>query len=91
MREIGIRKVLGGLKRQLVFQFLIESIIIVLFSTLVAIAIYVATHNLFNGILGNKVPKLTGISVILCLGANTAYHIPWSSGRNLSCVGFCHQ
>ncbi len=30
MREIGIRKVLGGIKQQLILQFLIESVIIVL-------------------------------------------------------------
>ena len=41
MREIGIRKVLGGLKKQLILQFLIESIIIVFFAT------HICIYNLF--------------------------------------------
>ncbi|HEY6974951.1 MAG TPA: ABC transporter permease [Chitinophagaceae bacterium] len=59
MREIGIRKVLGGLKRQLIFQFLIESIIIVFFATAFAFVIYAFTRNVFNSILIDEVPSLT--------------------------------
>ena len=59
MREIGIRKVLGGLKRQLIFQFLTESIIIVFFATVFAFILYAATRNLFSSILINEVPSLT--------------------------------
>lgn len=58
MREIGIRKVLGGLKRQLIIQFLTESITITFFATLVAFIIYVLTRNLFNGIIGTEIPSL---------------------------------
>jgi len=59
MREIGIRKVLGGLKKQLIIQFLIESVLIVFFSTLIAVVIYSSTQNLFSNILGKPVPSLT--------------------------------
>lgn len=59
MREIGIRKVLGGLKGQLIMQFLIESITIVFFATLLAVVIYASTRNLFTSILGREVPSLT--------------------------------
>ncbi len=60
MREIGIRKVLGGLKKQLIFQFLIESIIIVFIATMFALVIYVLTQNWFSKILGKEIPSLTG-------------------------------
>src|SRR5262249_46654971 len=63
MREIGIRKVLGGLKRQLISQFLTESVIISFFATLFALILYAVTRNLFNHILGNEVPPLTDFPV----------------------------
>lgn len=59
MREIGIRKVLGGLKKQLIFQFVIESIILVFIATLLALLLYVLTQNLFSKIVGKEIPSLT--------------------------------
>lgn len=59
MREIGIRKVLGGLKRQLIFQFLIESVIIVFLATCVAFVFYALSKDLFGEILNKKIPSLT--------------------------------
>jgi putative ABC transport system permease protein len=58
MKEIGIRKVLGGVKRQLVLQFLVESILLVFFSTLFALVIYMISGNLFSEILGKHIPSL---------------------------------
>lgn len=56
MREIGIRKVLGGMKSNLIFQFIIESIAIVFIATVVAFVMYVITRNLLSGILGQSIP-----------------------------------
>ena len=58
MKEIGIRKVLGGMKKQLIFQFLIESIIIVLIATLFSFVIYVLSQYFFSNILGKPIPSL---------------------------------
>jgi ABC-type antimicrobial peptide transport system permease subunit len=58
MREIGIRKVLGGLKRQLIVQFLAESILLVSLATLLAIAGYLLTRDLFGSILGKEIPSI---------------------------------
>ena len=63
MREIGIRKVLGGIKKQLIIQFLIESVLIVFFYTMIALIIYSSTQNLFSTILGKPVPSLTDFSL----------------------------
>src|SRR5262249_50833494 len=41
MKEIGIRKVLGGLRRQLRMQFLTESVLLSVASTVVALLAYV--------------------------------------------------
>jgi ABC-type antimicrobial peptide transport system permease subunit len=59
MREIGIRKVLGGLKKQLVIQFLVESVMLVLFATLFALIIYLVTQNLFSSMLGKNIPPFS--------------------------------
>ncbi len=58
MREIGIRKVLGGLKKQLIMQFLIESIILVFFATGLAIVVYALSRHMFSNILGKEIPSL---------------------------------
>lgn len=51
MKEMGIRKVLGGLRKQLVWQFLIESVLMVLLSTLAAVAIYSLARPYFAELL----------------------------------------
>jgi ABC-type antimicrobial peptide transport system permease subunit len=65
MREIGIRKVLGGLKKQLIMQFLIESIILVFFATVFAMIIYVFSKEMFSSILGKEIPSLSDFPLYL--------------------------
>jgi len=64
LKEIGIRKVLGGLRRQLRAQFLTESILISLGSTVAALLIYVFTRELFSEMLGAAIPELTVLPVM---------------------------
>jgi putative ABC transport system permease protein len=47
-REVGVRKALGGEKRDLVFQFLTESVVLTLISFLFSILIVVLTLPSFN-------------------------------------------
>jgi ABC-type antimicrobial peptide transport system permease subunit len=63
MREIGIRKALGGLKRQLILQFLAESVITVFFATVIAFALYTGTRNFFGNVLGNEIPTLIAFPI----------------------------
>ncbi|MEO7960796.1 MAG: ABC transporter permease, partial [Ginsengibacter sp.] len=63
MREIGIRKVLGGLKKQLVIQFLIESILLVFFSMVLAIIIYSLSKNWFSGLVTSEMPSLRDLPI----------------------------
>jgi putative ABC transport system permease protein len=52
-REVGIRKVLGSVKRQLVFQFLAESVLLTVFAMLCAFALIFLLLPYFNQ-LSNK-------------------------------------
>jgi ABC-type antimicrobial peptide transport system permease subunit len=67
MKEIGIRKVLGGMKKQLILQFLTESIVIAFISTVFAFIIYLLTRNLFSNVLLHEVPLLTAFPVYYVL------------------------
>ncbi len=58
MKEIGVRKVMGGMKKQLVFQFLTESVLLVFLSTIVALAFYLIMRPYLSSILGKEVPTL---------------------------------
>ena len=59
IREIGIRKVMGGLKQQLIGQFLVESILLVFFAMLLAFFLYVISTPFFNTMLGTELPGLS--------------------------------
>jgi len=67
MKEIGIRKVLGGIKKQLVVQFLSESLILVCLSTLMAIAVFPFAMPLFAGITGKEIPSLLSLPLYFLL------------------------
>jgi putative ABC transport system permease protein len=49
-REVGVRKTMGSLKGQLISQFLIESILLSLFATMVAIALAHVALPYFNAL-----------------------------------------
>lgn len=63
MREIGVRKVLGGLKKQLVMQFLAESLLLVLIATVLAIMAYPLARPYFMSIVGREIPALMAFPV----------------------------
>lgn len=63
IKEIGIRKVMGSNRRQLILQFLLESIILVALSGFLAFGIYVLSADFFAGILGKKLPSLFDLPI----------------------------
>lgn len=50
-KEVGVRKVLGSLKKQLIYQFLSESIFISIISIALAIALIQISLGLFNSVI----------------------------------------
>lgn len=58
MKEMGIRKVLGGLRKQLIWQFLTESVLTVLFSTILAFGLYALAKPFFASLLDSEINGL---------------------------------
>jgi ABC-type antimicrobial peptide transport system permease subunit len=54
IKEIGVRKVLGGNRKQLIFQFLTESILLVGISTVLACIAYPFLSIWFQGLIGKE-------------------------------------
>ena len=55
-KEVGIRKVVGSLRMQLIFQFLTESVLLSFFSLLVAVLLAVLLLPVFNTLAGQTIP-----------------------------------
>lgn len=74
-KEIGIRKTLGALRRQLSFQFLSESLIVTLIAVAVAVLLVEASLPFYNSLTGHSfalhyretVPVLMALSVVVTL------------------------
>ncbi|MCG2460082.1 ABC transporter permease [Flavobacteriaceae bacterium F89] len=59
MMEIGVRKVMGGRKTQLVYQFLTESIVFVFIATFLALLCYPLAKPWFGQLIGKQIPELS--------------------------------
>ena len=55
IKEIGLRKVLGGQRKQLVFQFLFESVLIALIAGIISLFAYEILRPVFNQILNTSI------------------------------------
>lgn len=58
IREMGVRKVLGGVKQQLIFQFLTESVLLVFLSVMIALVVYQLSRSFFSDLLGKALYRL---------------------------------
>ncbi|MDB5001617.1 MAG: hypothetical protein JWR76_2694 [Mucilaginibacter sp.] len=63
MKEMGIRKVLGGLRKQLIWQFLTESVLMVMIATLIALALYTLARPFFADLLTTEITGLFSFPV----------------------------
>ena len=59
IREIGVRKVMGSSKQQLILQFLVESVLLTSFSVLIALILYVPGRQFMSELLGKQLPLLS--------------------------------
>ncbi len=61
LREIGVRKALGSLRRQLTAQFLTEALVLTLLAMVLSIGLYVLFRPAFSGVVGQAIPSLTDL------------------------------
>src|SRR5258708_7031298 len=54
-REVGIRKAIGSLRSQLIYQFFTESILVAVFSFIISVALLVLILPVFNNIADKKI------------------------------------
>jgi len=64
MKEIGIRKVLGGVRRQLIGQFLTESVLLTVLAGVLALVMYTFLIPLVSGMLGSQLPGLSAMPAL---------------------------
>lgn len=70
IKEIGIRKVMGSLRAELVIQFLLEAVLLVFAATALAIAIYPTVSPLFSQLVDKEIPSLGSFPVyFVCIPA----------------------
>jgi putative ABC transport system permease protein len=58
LKEVGVRKVIGGSRRQLIFQFTLESVAIAGFSGVLSIILYQILYPWFNTLLAANLPSI---------------------------------
>jgi len=63
IKEIGIRKVMGGKRSQVIYQLLSESVLMVFLSMLLALLIYSIANNALSQVLGRPIPLLSSFPV----------------------------
>jgi len=62
MKEIGVRKVLGSLRTALMIQFYVEALLLVIFSMIIGLVIYVLFRPAGSSLLSNEIPSLLDFS-----------------------------
>lgn len=69
LKEIGLRKVFGGRKWQLIFQHITESVVLTLAATLLSLLLYEALRPLFNQLLDTHLTPVYkfGYPIVLLL------------------------
>lgn len=72
-KEVGIRKVMGSLKAQLVSQFLAESVLLSFFATIIALGLVYALLPAFNNLSGKNIHIgffLQPVSLLVAVGVS---------------------
>lgn len=67
IKEIGLRKVMGGNRKQIIYQLLSESLLLVFFATAFALVLFTAANPFLSDVLGKSIPDLSSFPVYFIL------------------------
>jgi ABC-type antimicrobial peptide transport system permease subunit len=67
IKEIGVRKVMGGKRSQIIYQLLSESVLLVFLSMILALVIFTAGNPFLSQVLGKSIPSLYSFPVYYIL------------------------
>jgi putative ABC transport system permease protein len=67
LKEVGVRKVIGGVKRQVLFQFLSESLLLATVSGTLSLLLYEVLHHYFAEIVDVSLPSLLQMNYLFWL------------------------
>jgi putative ABC transport system permease protein len=73
MKEVGIKKVVGASRKQIIFQFLTESMLLTLFATLIALLIALLLLPQFNKITGKQIEFVINLQLIAAIFSITIF------------------
>ena len=62
LKEIGVRKVVGSMKRQIALQFLTESLVMTIFAGLCSLLLYVAFRRFFESVFNTQLLEITAFA-----------------------------
>jgi putative ABC transport system permease protein len=62
LKEIGIRKAIGGIRKQIIFQFLTESLALAFAAMILSLLLYELLRPSFNDILAAALPRITTVT-----------------------------
>jgi putative ABC transport system permease protein len=68
LREIGLRKLFGGVRRQLIIQFLAESVFVSFISMVLALVLYAVLRSPMQDLLGKPLTPLRNFEMTVLLG-----------------------
>jgi putative ABC transport system permease protein len=68
LKEVGVRKVIGGHRRQVVLQFLLEALAFAIFAAILSLLLYEVSHDFFGRQLNIELPSVTEIEPPLWVG-----------------------
>lgn len=64
IKEVGVRKAIGGIRMQIVTQFVTESLVYALFSTALALLVYELLHRDFSTMMETTMPSVIDLTVM---------------------------
>jgi len=63
-KEVGLRKVMGAVRSQLMGQFIVESLVVTLMALVVAVAMVAAVQGSFNQIIRSELTLMSALSLL---------------------------